>query len=336
MKYKFVRSNNTDIYWNFALEEYMLDKVTDDDFILYLWRNTPSVLIGRNQNVYAECNLKTMEEDNVKFVRRMSGGGTVYFDLGNVTYSFIATKKNFSKEKNYKLIINSLNKLGFVTEQSGRNDILYDDKKISGNAFYYTERKSLHHGTILLNVDMSNMAKYLNVSKKKLEAKGVQSVRARVVNLIEYNPNLTYEKIVEAFYEQYCELAGEKIHITTLEDIQKEQESHKYYNKHTSKEWQFGRNPEFNQSFEDRFDWGNIEFRLYVKDNKIKDASVFSDSLCPEFFSQINKALINTEYNKHSIVDTINNINYSKIPENELENIGKIKENIFELIAKHL
>ncbi len=333
MEYKFIKSNCTDIYWNFALEEYMLDNVNDDEFILYLWRNTPSVLIGRNQNVYAECNLDAMEEDGVKLVRRMSGGGTVYFDLGNVTYSFIAKKHNFSKESNYKLIMNSLKRLGFETERSGRNDILYDGKKISGNAFYHTGDKSLHHGTILSDVDMSKMSKYLNVSKKKLESKGVKSVRSRVVNLKEYDPTLNYDKIVDAFYKEYCENIGTKIDIITNENVQQEKSSHKYYEKHTSKNWQFGKNPEFNYVIEERFDWGIVEIRMLIKENKIKQLKIFTDSLIPDFFEKINDVLVDIDYNKETIIDTISNeIDYKKYG----EDIEKVKKDLFLLLVKEI
>lgn len=336
-KYKFVRSSCNDIYWNFALEEYMLDTVKDNEFIFYVWRNSPSVLIGRHQNIYSECNLDIMKKEGVKIVRRRSGGGTVYFDLGNVTYSFIAPKKIFNIDDNFNFVIKALDKVGFNTYRSGRNDIIYNDFKISGNAFYNTSNRYLHHGTILLNVDIENMAKYLNVSKKKLESKGVKSVKSRVANLSSFNKDLYYDDIVKAFYETYTEIAGNNITITEIESFQSNPDFKKYYDKHISSDWIYGKNPAFNQSIKERFDWGEVDIYLQVKENKIINAHIYTDSLFPDLFDKINELLSESDYNKNSITNIIDEklkfsiFEYISIDE---EKFNIIKKDIISLIKK--
>ncbi len=326
----------------------MMDNVRDDEYILFVWRNSKSVLIGRHQNAYSECNLNHMKNDNVKLIRRTSGGGAVYFDEGNVTFSFIAKDPHYDKEFNYKIITDALRSLGFITELSGRNDILLNGSKISGNAFFHKGITHLHHGTILYNVNTKDMEKYLNVSKKKLESKGVKSVRSRVTNLINYKPTLKYEDITNALYETLCHIAGEKLPIKTHEDITKENlDSLKYYKKHISEEWIFGRNPEFNIFFGNKFSWGEVEFRLLVINNKIKDVVIFTDSLFPEYFDKINTALVGVNYNANSMLkalseninidDFVSLVNSDQSKTKEVKQILKeITDDISEMFCKHI
>lgn len=340
MKYTYVISTTRDIASNFSLEEYLMDNVKDDEYIFYTWRNSKSVLIGRNQNIYSECNLDAIKQDGVNLIRRTSGGGAVYFDEGNVTYSFIAQKKNYDKEFNYRVIIDALAKLGFSTEKSGRNDILFNGKKISGNAFFSKGLRHLHHGTVLYNVNMGDMGKYLRVSKKKLESKGVKSVQSRVTNLIDYTPDLKYEDITTALYNTFCEVGGNKLPVVTPNDILKGNELAKsYYDRHISQEWVFGRNPEFNISFDDRFHWGGVEFNLLVKDNKIVEAKIFTDSLVPDYFDKLNDVLVGKEYHSNTMIDalseTIRVMDFVNKPDEEqLAIINKINEDISNLFKK--
>ena len=345
MNYRFVLSKSKDAAWNLSLEEYMLDHVNDDEFIFYVWRNGKSLIIGRNQNAHAECNLKAIDEDGVRLVRRISGGGAVYFDDGNATYSFIAHKKNYSKKLNYGIIIDALKRLGLDTEQSGRNDILLDGKKISGNAFFNKGPRYLHHGTLLYNVNLADMGKYLNVSKKKLQSKGVKSVRSRVTNLIEHKPNLKYDDIVDAFYQQFCDVAGHKVDIVTLDEIRKDNpEAEKYYQRHISDEWKLGKNPEFNHSFDEKFDWGSVQFNFMVKDNRVKEVLVYTDSLLPDYFQKIDEVLLGEDYHSKSLIDAItykiNLDEFTKVdskPDHELiRNIEQINKDLFILLNKSI
>lgn len=148
---------------NLALDEYFLDHLSEDDFLLYFYINANAVIIGRNQNPWAECRLKAMEEDGVQLVRRITGGGAVFHDCGNLNFSFIAGEKRYDVERQFDLILRALQKLGIPCEFSGRNDLLSEGRKFSGNAFCTRKNIHQHHGTLLVSADLSRLNNYLSV-----------------------------------------------------------------------------------------------------------------------------------------------------------------------------
>jgi len=208
---RYICSKDFNPYNNLALEEYLLNHVKEEECILYLWQNEKTVVIGKNQNAWKECKIRELEEDGGKLVRRLSGGGAVFHDHGNLNFTFLVHKDNYDIDKQLDVIVRAVKNLDIHAEKTGRNDITVEGRKFSGNAFYTDGNRSYHHGTILISVDMNNLSKYLNVSRDKLMSKGVESVKSRVVNLKEYNPNLDIDKMKKelllAFSEVYdCEL----------------------------------------------------------------------------------------------------------------------------------
>jgi lipoate-protein ligase A len=163
MKTKLVYSDSYNPFFNLSLEEHLFQNIKEDEVIFYLWQNAHTVVIGRNQNPYRECNLREFEADRGKLARRMSGGGAVYHDLGNLNFTFILPKREFNLIKQFEVIIKALKRIGITAYISGRNDLLVNEKKFSGNAFYHTDKTSLHHGTILIDVCPEKIQKYLNV-----------------------------------------------------------------------------------------------------------------------------------------------------------------------------
>ena len=159
----YINNPYTDAWFNLAAEEYLLKNFSDDIFML--WQNEPSVIIGKHQNVWNEINRNYIQEKHIKVVRRYSGGGAVYHDLGNVNFTFLVQKENYNVGRQLDVIIGAMRILGIQAERSGRNDILADGKKFSGNAFYRTGDGCYHHGTILIRADKENMSRYLNVSE---------------------------------------------------------------------------------------------------------------------------------------------------------------------------
>ena len=196
--YKYICSENTSPYYNLALERSLFDFVDEDTVILYLWQNSHTIVIGKNQNAYAECKVDEFIGAGGTLARRPSGGGAVYHDLGNLNFSIIC-KESIAKEHTYQRIVKeALGYFGIVSEFNGRNDLTVDDKKFSGNAFYVKDDVLCQHGTILINSDFKELSKYLTPDISKLERNHVKSVESRVVNLSEISDKITVESMKEA------------------------------------------------------------------------------------------------------------------------------------------
>ena len=176
---------------NLAMEKYLMDNTEPGMCILYLWQNQNTVVIGRNQNAWLECRTSLLEEEGGKLARRLSGGGAVFHDLGNLNFTFLMCKEDYDLDKQLSVIQKACSYAGIAVEKSGRNDLLAEGRKFSGNAFYQNRTHAYHHGTLMVNVDRDKLGRYLSPPKAKLEAKGIASVRSRVVNLTELAPSLT-------------------------------------------------------------------------------------------------------------------------------------------------
>lgn len=207
-------SDSYDPWFNLAVEECIFRQMPATQRVLFLWRNADTVVIGRAQNPWKECNTRRMEEDNVRLARRSSGGGAVFHDLGNTCFTFMAGKPEYDKTISTSIVLNALNALGVSAEASGRNDLVVKtaegDRKVSGSAYRETKDRGFHHGTLLLNADLSRLANYLNPDKKKLAAKGITSVRSRVTNLTELLPGITHEQVCEAITKAFFAHYGER------------------------------------------------------------------------------------------------------------------------------
>ncbi len=283
---------------NLAKEEYLFNILPKDSSILYLWQNANTVVIGKNQNPYTECNLEHLKEDGVKLARRSSGGGAVFHDLGNLNFTFIAGREDYSVERNMEVIKLACSMAGINAELSGRNDILADGRKFSGNAFYNSAGKAFQHGTLMLFADTSKMQKYLTPPKAKLEAKGVKSVRSRVVNLTELCPSLTCDKMreymIDAFEKTY-NMKAEYIDISDVEEVKA------LTQKYGDNSFLYGETPPFTVFYEDYFPWGSIRLELNVVKGNIQTATVYTDSLETELPQMIKKALEGQSFEDEAI-----------------------------------
>lgn len=305
-------SKSTNIVYNLTTEEFFYEHQNIDTPVLLFYQNDRNVVFGKHQNPWKECNLNLMEQDNVNLARRRSGGGAVYQDLGNVCFSFFLPQqiKNDFKEINTKILINSFKSLSINAEQTGRNDISVEGRKISGSAFKINmgskkfNAKTLHHGTILLNVDLDKMQKYLNPNKLKLISKGIDSVKSRVLNLNEKFPNLTKDIMFNAIkseFLKYHNVGQDEYDEIYLDDENnntndKIKELYQYYN---SWEWKYGECPEFTNSLCHKFTWGLVDLSLRVEKGKIQEAKIYSDTLIPEFVDIYNEYL-KTCFEKYS------------------------------------
>ena len=190
-------SNSHNPWFNLAVEDCIFRSMPTDQRVLFLWRNADTVVIGRAQNPWKECNTRRMEQDGVLLARRQSGGGAVFHDLGNTNFTFMAGKSEYNKEVSTEIVLNALKDIGIDGYANGRNDLVVgegeDMRKFSGSAYRETPDRGFHHGTLLLNADLSRLANYLNPDPKKLQAKGINSVRSRVTNLSELDAEVNHE-----------------------------------------------------------------------------------------------------------------------------------------------
>lgn len=299
-KITYVESKEFNPYKNLAVEEYLLLHLEDKECILYLWQNQNTVVIGKNQNAWKECKISSLEEDGGYLARRLSGGGAVYHDLGNLNFTFLAKKENYNVKRQLEVILNAVRKLGIHAEKTGRNDIAIDGKKFSGNAFYEKDDRCYHHGTIMMDVNKNVLSKYLIVSKEKLQSKGVNSVKSRVTNLREYVPELTLERLKEVLVASFEEMYGsclEKKSIDMLDTKEVESLTKKY----ESWEWLYGKKLDFQNEIAKRFVWGEVSIQFMVDKGIIQDVAVYSDALHTELIQAIPKYLKGIRYQRDCI-----------------------------------
>ncbi|WP_427337989.1 lipoate--protein ligase [Caloranaerobacter sp. DY30410] len=303
---KIIQSLSFDPWYNLALEEYLLNKVSENQMILYLWQNENTVVIGRNQNPWKECRCSELENEGGKLARRLSGGGAVFHDLGNLNFTFIMDKKLYNLENQLKIILRAVRKLGIEAEFSGRNDLTVQGKKFSGNAFYFDTNSAYHHGTLLINTDFEKLNRYLQVSKEKLNSKGVDSVQSRVVNLSSIKNSITIEDMVKSLEESFIEFYGE----TTKEFHQVifTKDVEKLYHKYASWEWRYGETPSFDITFRNRFSWGDIDIGLKLENGYIKSSVIYSDAIEYNLIQEISRLLEGIPFCKENIISRIESI----------------------------
>lgn len=278
MKLLLLETNGTDPYENLALEEHLLSRVREDEALLYLWQNAHTVVIGQNQNALREVNLSRLRADGGHLARRLSGGGAVYHDLGNLNFTFVLPKAAYDLARQTRVILEAARLLGAPAEASGRNDILAGGRKFSGNAYYRRGEIWYHHGTLLVDSDLDALGRYLNVSPEKLAARGVASVRSRVCNLREYAPEATVEAARRAMAAAYSSVYGENVEIFDQNRI-KNDDVGEIKRRISSESYLIGENYPFLLSLQRRFAWGGLELALNVRAGRISDCRAYSDAM---------------------------------------------------------
>lgn len=290
-----LQGSGFDPYWNLAVEQHLLERTEPGCCILYLWQNQNTVVIGRNQNAWKECRTTLLEQEGGRLARRLSGGGAVFHDLGNLNYTFLVSTEDYDLDRQFSVILEACRGLGLQAERSGRNDVLAQGRKFSGNAFYRDGHHAYHHGTLLVDADMERMGRYLNPDKTKLAAKGVDSVRSRVVNLRELVPDLTIPVLKE-----HMARAFEKVYGLSIEEIFPEQLDRTAIDalcrRNQSWEWNYGRQLPFTFACEERFPWGGIQLQLQVESGLIRQAQVYSDAMDWQIVPALERSLIGCRF----------------------------------------
>lgn len=311
-KLRVLVANTFDPYFNLATEDWIFNDMDPECKVLFLWRNKDTIVIGRAQNAFSECDLSKTEADGVTIVRRHSGGGAVFQDLGNTCFTFMSGREAGIPAKqlyaqNNRILIDALSKFGIRAAASGRNDLTVsedgEDFKISGSAFKENPKRCFHHGTMLLSVDLSRLANYLTPNQKKLNSKGIKSVKSRVKNLNEFVPGIEHEtfslKLIESFFSEY----GAKCEVEYLdhEALQSIDSLKSYYEQLKSWDWVYGKNPTFEQNMSHKFDWGLVEVHLNSSKGVISDFKAYSDCLDPDFIEELSPVLVGSPYSRHGI-----------------------------------
>ena len=298
-------NEKTDPRYNLALEEYVLKKLPKDNDYILLWQNEPAIIIGRNQNTHEEINSKYVKEHNIHVVRRISGGGAVYHDFGNLNYTFVTnnTRDNLNNFRKFtEPVIKALNSLGVKAEFAGRNDILIDGTKFSGNAQTYYRDRMYHHGTILFDADLDMVAKVLQVKLEKIESKGIKSNRSRVTNILPYlEKPMTikeFQNYLLTFILGTEDIESKTYHLTE-EDYQNIDKLMK--EKYATWEWNFGENPDFALTKEKRFAGGKVSFRLDVSEGYIKNVKIFGDFFGKTEVSKLEQVLKGVKFERESV-----------------------------------
>ena len=303
---------SVDPYRNLAIEQYLMETVGEDTCILYLWQNSQTVVIGRNQNAWAECRTTELNQDGGHLARRLSGGGAVYHDMGNLNFTFLVSKKNYDLNKQLQVIVTACQNLGIDAQITGRNDVAADGRKFSGNAFFDSKGQAYHHGTLLVDVDMTMLGKYLMPSKAKLQSKGVDSVRSRVVNLKELCPSLSIERMKEEMLRAFQSVYG-----LQTEELSEEGFDLDYVNRlqerNASWDWNYGKSLPAAFICEDRFPWGGVELRLQVEKGVVAEAAVYSDAMEWDIAEILRSALTGCRFSQMQMQEAIND---SVLPEN--------------------
>ncbi len=327
MKLTIIKTNCTNPYDNLAAEEYLTFHAGEDEVILFLWQNAHTVVIGKNQNPWRECNVEQIKADNAFLARRMSGGGAVYHDMGNLNFTFIARDGLFDVGRQTDVILLACRLMGINAGKTGRNDLTVENRKFSGHAYYSSNGFNYHHGTIMMNVSGDALLKYLNVSESKLQSKGVASVRSRVTNLIDHIPE---EKLRDIYGQDTGTSATDSADTTgpdiirTAQSVSAMQDAlvraaereygckavyeelpeipSELKEKYASEEWRLGSRIPFSTVIEHRFDWGGVEIQLEMRGEFIKRCRIYSDSLETDLFGQIQELLPGCKYDAGEIL----------------------------------
>ncbi len=296
------RSVSTDPYRNLAVEQMLLESVGEGQCILYLWRNENTVVVGRNQNPWKECRISLLEAEGGHLARRLSGGGAVFHDLGNLNFTFLMPQADYDLDRQLAVIQRAVESLGIPTERSGRNDILANGQKFSGNAFYKNGKQAYHHGTLLVDADMERLGRYLSPSKAKLRAKGVDSVRSRVVNLKALCPELSVERLTQALEQAFSEVYDLPVAAVAALD---EETVDALTARNGSWDWKFGQKLPFSYSCEGRFPWGGVELAFQVESGQIQAVKAYSDAMDWEIAPELEQALTGCRFQKEALLERI-------------------------------
>ncbi|MGI6145741.1 MAG: lipoate--protein ligase [Clostridia bacterium] len=302
----YIANNSHDPHYNLAFEEYVFHNLSFDEPCLLLWQNEPSVIVGRFQNTLEEINQEYIKQHHVHVVRRITGGGAVYHDLGNLNYTFIAKhqEKVLDFRKFTEPVIKALREMGVPAKYSGRNDLTINGKKFSGNSQYNFRGKTMHHGTLLFASNLDAVQAALNVKSDKFQSKGVKSVRSRVTNISEYLPKpISIQEFKSLLLTHIFQ--GEAVREYQLADKDYEQIERLKTKKYLTWSWNYGHSPAFNFKNSQRFPCGKIEICLQITSGIIKECKFYGDFFSNENIEKLEQKFVGIKYQEEELAAII-------------------------------
>jgi len=310
---RYLRNEQTDPYFNMAFDEYCLEQLAIDEPVFFLWQNRPSVIIGANQEVHTEVNLDYLKENNISLVRRVTGGGAVYHDFGNLNYTIVGRSDDLERDypEYTRYMLQALQKLGVPATMSGRNDILVEGRKVSGFAKRVCKNRLMIHGTLMFDVDIDKLTQVLCPPATKLQSKGIASVRSRVANLSEYLPEIPD---ISLFKQQLERILSnnytDQEWILSPEDIQNiEQLAHDKFERW---EWIYGHSPRATLNFSEKLACGTVHIHLNIAENRITSCQIGGDFIGNLPSNELEKALTGLTYDHDSISKVLEQTDVSR------------------------
>ncbi|MFH0880199.1 MAG: lipoate--protein ligase [Lentisphaerota bacterium] len=269
-----VRADSLDAWRNLAMEEYLIGQVARYEAILFLWQCSDTVVIGKNQNPWSECNLQALASGKGKLARRLSGGGAVFHDPGNLNFSFILAREHFSYDFTFSIILSALARMGVKAVRNERNGLMVDGGKISGNAFCFRKNAAMHHGTLLVDADLKKLERYLDPVLPALQTRAVRSIGDPVMNLRSLKPRWTCNKIAEGIATEFRKATG--VRKSAGNFSLNEHELSRLTLKYGSRDWLYGETPDFEVSLGNRFQSLDFFCSMTVHQGHIQQVRVTS------------------------------------------------------------
>ena len=274
----YLESKSHDPYFNLALEEYVFEKLDQNEEYFMLWQNDNTIVVGKYQNTAQEINQEFVDQNHIRVARRLSGGGAVYHDKGNLNFTFIVSEEGHGLQFRQFIqpVIRALAKLGIHAEFTGRNDITIDGKKISGNSQYVKRGRIMHHGCILVDSNLTNVSEALRPKEAKFESKSAKSVASRVTTIHACSPKeITVEIFKKALAEEVLQGSGAReyeLSEADLAEIQKLADE-----KYRTWEWNYGKSGNYNYQKSQKYDFGMVEISAVVKEGVLQEVHIYGD-----------------------------------------------------------